>query len=88
MTLRIRPPEAVASLVERQLELITLLDRAQVAKLFGISPWTVWARVRRDQMPKPVRITPSGKHYWRLSDLKRWLDKLQRVTPRCRPSNP
>ena len=61
-----------------------MLDRAQVAKLFGISTWTVWSRVRTGTMAKPVQIVRGGKHYWRLSDLKLFLDRLQRNgTPRA-----
>ena len=76
--IRMRTANQIVALHERQLESITLLDRERVALLWGISIWTVWQRVRAGKMPKPIQFAPGGPHYWRLSDLKICLDRMQR----------
>lgn len=81
--LRMRTPGAIMTLHERQLESITLLTREEVARLWSISTWTVWQRVRSGRMPRPIQFTKGGPHYWRLSDLKGCLDQMQRKHAGC-----
>jgi hypothetical protein len=78
MTIERRTSEQIAALHEKHLESITLLTREDVARLWSISIWTVWQRTRSGKMPKPVQFTKGGPHYWRLSDLKTCLDRMQR----------
>jgi predicted DNA-binding transcriptional regulator AlpA len=52
-----------------------LLSVTQVASLLGCHPNTVCNRVRKDQMPKPIKW--EGKTVWRRRDIEAFVDGLE-----------
>lgn len=54
---------------------ITLLDRQQLAKALGYSPWTIDDWVRKGLFPKPMKLGPGRTQKWRLVDVKIWIKR-------------
>jgi predicted DNA-binding transcriptional regulator AlpA len=52
----------------------TLLDRYEVADMFGISPRTLNWRVNNGKFIEPIRL--GHRPFWKLSDIARWADSL------------
>ena len=51
-----------------------LLSSKQVCDVFGISPVTLWRRVRAELIPPPRKSGPGGHNRWLQSEIE---DRLQ-----------
>ncbi|MBI4861929.1 MAG: helix-turn-helix domain-containing protein [Candidatus Riflebacteria bacterium] len=55
----------------------TLLTRAQLRELVGISDMALWRWLKKGVFPAPIRL--ERRRYWRAADLRRWfLDQRER----------
>ena len=52
-----------------------LLSDKQVAALLGCHRNTIWNRVRKNQLPLPIKW--EGKTVWRRRDIEKFVDTLQ-----------
>jgi len=52
-----------------------LLTKDEVCKMVGIKPSTLYLYIKEKHFPKPKKI---GKRLsrWKLSDVRRWIEKL------------
>ena len=57
---------------------VYLTDR-QVADRYGISRQTVWAWIKRESLPSPIRLT-AGCVRWSVDDLERWEESRREVS--------
>jgi excisionase family DNA binding protein len=65
-------------------ERLKLIDVGELANLFGVSRHTILRWCRDGRLPRPLFLTDGGGARWRVSQLEKWLDKLQ-VRRRKRP---
>lgn len=56
----------------------TLLTRAEVQELLGLSTSGFYAAVKRGQIPRPIRVTP-GNPRWLASDVRNFLDEARQA---------
>ncbi len=55
---------------------IRLLRRQQVVDLTGLSVSTLYAKIRNNEFPKPLK-TSANTVAWRFSDVANWVRSLQ-----------
>ena len=54
-----------------------ILRKPQVLARLGVSGTTLWRMQRRNEFPKPFRISP-GLIGWRETDVDRWIEERGR----------
>lgn len=76
-----RPPKifVIENLRAQTQNEMTLLNRADVAKMASVSVRTLDIWRRRDLLPTPIRVGSTGRPRWRLSDILSWLDDQRQV---------
>jgi predicted DNA-binding transcriptional regulator AlpA len=57
---------------------VTMVRKAEVIELLGISEWTLAEWVEKQNFPKPIFINDGAPARWRLAQVKRWLDSRER----------
>lgn len=58
---------------------VTYLSDRQLAERYATHPKTIWAWVRREQFPAPVKLT-AGCTRWRSTDVERWESEREAST--------
>lgn len=62
-----------------------VVRKTEVARLLGVSSWTLNRWVKTNQFPRPIYLTPGSPAVWRIRDVEAFLEK-RRVARRAKPS--
>ena len=54
-----------------------VLNKKQVVEKIGLSPSTIWRRIRAGDFPESLMLTP-GKVGWYETDIDQWLESRPR----------
>ena len=56
---------------------LSIISRAKLAELTGLSDATIWRMRNRGELPEPIQLSP-GRVGWRASVIDDWLSSRQR----------
>ena len=59
---------------------MSMLSKKQVVERTGLSPAAIWRRIRADDFPKPVQLTPN-RIAWPEKSIEEW--EQSRPTGQC-----
>jgi prophage regulatory protein len=62
----------MASSLDREPRLPSMIDVREVASILSISTRSVWRLVATGELPQPVRFGRSAR--WRLADIEAWIE--------------
>ena len=62
-----------------------VVRKAEVARLLGVSSWTLNRWVKTNQFPRSIYLTPGSPAVWRVCDVEAFLEK-RRVARRAKPA--
>lgn len=94
MPRRLTVPPPVPDLY-RRLPPDARLSTREAAQLLGVTPETIWARVRDGHMPKPTDVRPTRNpartaFFWRVGVILAYIDGLanrSQGVPKCKQSS-
>ena len=67
----------IERLVNLPVDTDPLLSAKQVSMIVGVSPQTIWRRVKLGEFPLPLHAGERS-HLWPLSEITAWIDALPR----------